>query len=268
MVTAVHSTGDHSGIRSAAYAQQNGFTYRFDWGLDGLRSLAPVVSVVVIVDVLRFTSAVSAAIESGSVVLPYPWSHTEAGAYAAERHALLAGRREDSGPSLSPTDLLSMSPGTRLVLPSPNGATLAFAARELATVRVLAGCLRNATATARHAHRISRGDPIAIIAGGERWGDPSGQIRPAFEDLVGAGAILAALDPSGAVAAPRCSPEASAARAAYQFARPRLFEHLSASASGRELLDRGWGDDVATASAHDVTDLAAELINDEFVPVR
>jgi len=265
MVTAVHGT---SGVRAAGYAQQNGFAYRFDWGLDGLRSLAPVVSVVVIVDVLRFTSAVSAAIETGSVVLPYPLSSSEAASFAAQRSAVLAGRREDGGPSLSPTDLLTMSAGTRLVLPSPNGATLAYAARQLGKVRVLAGCLRNATATARHALRISGGDPVAVIAGGERWGDMSGPIRPAFEDLVGAGAILTALDPSGAVAAPRCSPEASAARAAFQFARPRLFEHLSMSASGRELLDLGWEDDVATASAHDVTDLAAELINDEFVPVR
>lgn len=257
-----------SGVRAAGYAQQDGFAYRFDWGLDGLRSLAPVVSVVVVVDVLRFTSAVSAAIESGSVVLPYPWSGDDAGSYAAQRGAVVAGQREDGGPSLSPTDLLTMAAGTRLVLPSPNGATLTFAAREFGQVRVLAGCLRNATATARHALRISRGGPIAVVAGGERWGESAGSVRPAFEDLVGAGAILAALDPSGSVAAPRCSPEASAARVAYQFARPRLFEHLSACASGRELLDLGWDDDVATSAAHDVTDLAAELIGDEFVAVR
>ena len=47
--------------------QQHGFAYRFDWGMEGLRSLAPMVDVVIVVDVLRFSSAVCAAVEGGSV---------------------------------------------------------------------------------------------------------------------------------------------------------------------------------------------------------
>ena len=46
--------------------EQDGFAYRFDWGPDGLAALAPAAAVVVIVDVLRFTSAVSAAVEAGA----------------------------------------------------------------------------------------------------------------------------------------------------------------------------------------------------------
>jgi 2-phosphosulfolactate phosphatase len=253
-----------SGVRDAHVMHQEAFTYRFDWGLDGLGALAPGTAVVVIVDVLRFTSAVSAAVEGGSVVLPFPWRGDGAEAYAREHGALLAGDREDGGPSLSPTDLLSLATGTRLVLPSPNGSALSFAARDLGASRVFAACLRNASAVARAARRAAAGAPIAVIAAGEHWGDATGPLRPAVEDLIGAGAVLAALDPSGAVGDPRCSPEAAAARATFLAARPRLFEALCASGSGRELLERGWEDDVAASAALDVTAVVPELIGDEF----
>ncbi len=248
--------------------EQSGYAFRFDWGLDGLRSLAPHADVVIVVDVLRFTSAVSAAVEGGSTVLPYPWARDKAVQFASERNAVLAGLREDGGPSLSPTDLLTMPAGTRLVLPSPNGAALSFSASDLGARRVLAGCLRNATATARRAvSAIDRHGVIAVIAAGERWQTPDGPLRPALEDMLGAGAILAALDPSAAVAAPRCSPEALAARAAFLHSRARLFDTLAGSCSGRELIARGWEDDVAASAAHDVTDLAAELVDGQFVAV-
>jgi 2-phosphosulfolactate phosphatase len=246
---------------------QTEFAYRFDWGLDGLRALAPGADVVIIVDVLRFTSAVSAALEGGSAVLPYPWlDDPNAAAFAREHEAVLAGRREDGGPSLSPTDLLTMPPNTRLVLRSPNGATLAFGAREAGAQRVLAGCLRNATATAEYARTRPDARSIAVIAAGERW--EHGPLRPAVEDLIGAGAILSTLDPSGAIGGACCSPEARAARAAFLDARPRLFEVLSDSTSGRELIARGWEDDVATSAAHDVTTVVAELVDNAFVPTR
>ena len=77
--------------------------------------------------------------------------------------------------------------------------------------------------------------------------------------------MLAALDPSAAISAPRCSPEAAAARAAFVAARPLLVEQLLASVSGRELVARGWDDDVHTCAALDVTDLAAQLVDGEFV---
>lgn len=251
--------------RSAVFADQAGFDYRFDWGPNGLRTHAPHATVVVIVDVLRFTSAVSAAIDAGATVLPYRWENDGASDHAAAHDAVLAGSREHGGPSLSPTDLLGLDAGCRIVLPSPNGSALAFAARDHGAAHVLAGCLRNATATARAAQRLAAGGPIAVIAAGERWNGATGPLRPAVEDLLGAGAILAALDPSAAVSTPRCSPEAAAARAAFVAARPLLHEALRDSASGRELLDRGWDDDVAVSAAHDASPHAALLVDDAFV---
>src|ERR1700712_1919176 len=96
---------DRSGTRTPELVDQGGFAYRFDWGPNGLRTLAPGAEVVVIVDVLRFTTAVCAAVESGATVLPYRWADGGAEAYAADHDAALAGRREDGSPSLSPTDL-------------------------------------------------------------------------------------------------------------------------------------------------------------------
>ncbi len=241
---------------------QDGFAYRSDWGAEGLAVLAPHSAVVVIVDVLRFSTAVCCALESGATVLPYRWNDDGAAAYALANDAVLAGRRENGEISLSPTDLLTVAAGLRIVLPSPNGSTLAFTARELGVPHVLAGSIRNARATAGAARRLAGDEPISVISAGERWG--SGQLRPAVEDQLGAGAVLAALDPSGAVSAPGCSPEAAAARSAFVAARPRLYETLTSCASGRELIARGWEDDIAAAAAHDVSPIACQLIANEF----
>ena len=261
------TNGGSGGARAAHHTGQAPHAYRFDWGLAGLHALVPHADIVIIVDVLRFTSAVSAALEAGGSVLPHPWNHDNATAFAAERGAVLAGRREDGGPSLSPTDLLTMAAGTRVVLPSPNGSALTCAAVEHGARRVLAGCLRNATATAAFARRnVGLRGVIAVVAAGERWDAADGPLRMAVEDLLGAGAILAALDPSGAVGSPCSSPEARAARAAFSDARPQLYEHLRRCASGLELAERGWDDDVATSSALDVTNIVAELVDGIFRP--
>ena len=251
------------------FAAQRDDRYRFDWGAESLEAVGADAAVVVIVDVLRFTTAVCCALEAGGTVLPFPWDHPDAAAYAAEHGAVLAGLREHGGPSLSPTDLLTSREGQRLVLPSPNGSFLSVTARSLGVPFVLAGCLRNATATARAATELSAGGPIAVIASGERWpaADGSkGPLRPSVEDLLGAGAVLAALDPAAAQTAPRCSPEAAAARAAFVAARPRLYDALTRSSSGRELIGRGWEDDVATSAAHDVSEVVCLLEGPAYIP--
>ncbi|MFM2072611.1 MAG: hypothetical protein RLZZ623_2874, partial [Actinomycetota bacterium] len=40
---------------------------------------------------------------------------------------------------------------------------------------------------------------------------------------------------------------------------------LAESSSGRELIDRGWHDDVVTSAALDVTDRAARLVDGAFI---
>ena len=243
------------------------FAYRLAWGHDGLVALAPHCDVIVIVDVLRFTSAVSAAVEAGAAVDPFPWGDLRAAEHAERVGAAVAGRRAPGRPSLSPTDMLRRSPGERIVLPSPNGAALAVEAAERSVPFVLAGCFRNATATARRAAMLAHDGVIGVVAAGERWHGPDGPLRPAVEDLLGAGAVLHALDPSGSIATPCCDPEARAARASFLDARPLLSQVLAATATGRELVARGDGDDVDTSAMLDVTELAAQLIDGSFVGV-
>ncbi|MFT3854301.1 MAG: 2-phosphosulfolactate phosphatase [Ilumatobacteraceae bacterium] len=257
---------ERTGGREVVDAGQDGFAYRFDWGPNGLRALAPAAEVVVLVDVLRFTTAVCAALEAGATVLPYRWADDGAAEFATANGAVLAGLRERGEPSLSPADLLSLAPGTRLVLPSPNGAALAVAAAEHGARHVLAGCLRNATAVATAAAALAGGGPIAVIAAGERWHGATGPLRPCVEDLLGAGAVLAALDPAAAISHPGCSPDAAAARAAFVAARPRLAATLAGSASGLELTRWGWADDVAVAAEHDATAVVPRLTPAGFVP--
>lgn len=253
-----------AGNCAASPFDQAGYRARFDWGPNGLRTLAPLASVVVIVDVLRFTSAVSVATTRGGIVFPYRWADERGPAYAAERDAALAGRRELGEWSLSPAGLAGLPAGTRLVLPSPNGSALSFAARDHGAGHVLAGCLRNATATATYAV-AQAGDSgvVAVIAAGERWRNHTGPVRPAVEDLLGAGAVL---DGVASLLGPAAlSPEASAARAAFVDARPVIGERIARCGSGVELAGRGWHDDLAACSDVDCCELAAELVGESFV---
>ena len=252
------------------------FDLQFEWGPNGLEQLGPGAAGIVIVDVLRFTTAVSVAVDRGATVLPYRWADDGAETYAAQHNALLAG----SGPedpegarwSLSPMDLARLRAGTRLVLPSPNGSELAYAARGHAPhAAVLAGCLRNASAVAREVAACLHAGPIAVIAAGERWADPgpprdgAAALRPAVEDMLGAGAILRALRVLTGTAPDRVSPEARAAMAAFDEARDDLREWLLASASGRELVGRGRREDVVAAAALDVEAVAPVLVGAAFV---
>jgi len=247
--------------------EQDGFDLQFEWGPNGLRELGPGAAAIVIVDVLRFTTAVSVAVGRGAQVLPYGSDEGRAETFAAQHNALLASTgRDDHGWSLSPSDLATIRPGTRLVLPSPNGSCVAFAARQLAPgAVVLAGCLRNASAVAREAALRTRGGPVVVIAAGERWPGEAWALRPCVEDLLGAGAVLRALRVLTGIAPDRISPEARVPMAAFDDARDDLREWLLASGSGRELVARGWGDDVEAAAPLDVDAVPPVLVGAAFV---
>lgn len=118
---------------------------------------------------------------------------------------------------------------------------------------VLAECLRNAAAIARTAHRLARGGPIGLVPAGERWELPGEPLRPALEDIIGAGAIAGILP--GAF-----SPEAELAAAQFSAARSHgLRGVLAASASGRELAGDGFAADIVLAAAHDASEHAPRL---------
>jgi 2-phosphosulfolactate phosphatase len=226
------------------------FEVRCEWGLQGLRALAPISDVVVIVDVLSFTTAIDIATGRGGVILPYPLKAQSAADYASSVDANLASRDHRSGFSLSPASLRDLPAGYRLVLPSPNGAALSFAADH---PMVLAACLRNAAAVGQTAARL--GTTVAVIPAGEMW--TNGELRPSLEDWVGAGAVIAALSGSR-------SPEACLAAAGFDHFRHCLSQALRQSSSGKELIGRGSALDVELAAELNVSTNVARLVDRAF----
>ena len=219
---------------------------RCEWGPVGVEELAPQSDVVIIVDVLSFSTCVDVAVANGAAVYPYRRHDAAAQEYAASLGAILAApRRAQAGYTLSPASLRAIPAGTRLVLPSPNGSTLTLATGAVPT---LAGCLRNAAAVARAAARLGR--RIRVVPAGERW--PDGSLRPALEDLIGAGAIIAHLP------GPR-SPEAEWAAATFAHFQPALLATLQRCSSGKELIGQGFAADVALAADLDCSRAAPLL---------
>lgn len=226
-----------------------------EWGLSGVQALFDRADAFVIVDVLSFSTCVDVACSGGALVFPFPIHDREAAeAEAVRRNAELAGKRSDKTArfSLSAPSLQAIPDGTRLVLPSPNGSHLSFAAKKKP---VFAGCLRNAAAIAQKAMTVVGDGTLAVIPAGERWKD--GSLRPAIEDLIGAGAIISEL--SGSV-----SPEAMVARDAYYSARSDMFNRLMGSVSGIELCERGFPQDVEIAAALNASSCAPILREDAY----
>lgn len=246
--------------------QQARWGVRFEWGLTGATAVGRRDACLVVVDVLSFTTAVTVAVSAGTRVIPCRWRDDTATLLAADRRATLAVRRADTTAaspwSLSPAALRRAPFTPRLVLPSPNGSTIAATAPGSP---VLAGCLRNATAVAHWLRLRGWGTverPVVVIGAGERW--PDNSLRPAVEDLIGAGAIIDAL--RHRQAGP-LSPEATAAGAAYRGSGD-VAALLADCASGRELAAGGYADDVAVAAEVDACGTVPVLVDGAFTAAR
>jgi 2-phosphosulfolactate phosphatase len=208
-----------------------------EWGRAGA---AQPADVAIIVDVMSFSTCVAIAAERGARIFPFWGRREDAEALArAVGASLAASTRDKTSLSLAPSSLTAMRPGESLVLASPNGSRCSLAAKAK---DVLCGSLRNAAAVARAA--AGAGETILVAPAGELWSD--GALRVAFEDLMGAGAIISCLGGD-------MTPEARAAAAAFERALPDLEDQLFACASGRELVGRGFPEDVALAAALNVS---------------
>ncbi len=234
------------------YFDQSEYAVRFEWGLSGVEALAATSDVVVIVDVLSFTTCVDIVVGRGGFVLPYLGDLADLAAFAEANEAIFADprRKHQPGFSLAPSSLTTIPKGTRFVLPSPNGSILSLSTGDAIT---LAGCLRNAQAVAAKASQL--GTRISVIAAGERW--HGGLLRPAIEVLLGAGAIITHLTGQR-------SPEAETAVAAFKHAQPNLLDTLNRCGSGKELIDRGFAEDVHLAAQLNVSRTAPLLVEGTY----
>ncbi|MBK1786376.1 2-phosphosulfolactate phosphatase [Prauserella cavernicola] len=214
--------------------EQPGHDVRLEWGAEGVAALAPGCAVLVVVDVLSFSTRVDLALARGERIRPVRW--------------------------LSPEPAC----GDAMPLSSPNGATLSMAASDTG-LEVLAACLRNARAVARRAVALAAGKPVGVVPCGERWGvvlgpEPgsTGPLRPCVEDHLGAGAMVAALLELGAGSP---SPEATLAELTWRSAGAEVAALVTGSASGRELVEHGRAEFVAHAVAADASTVAPRLVN-------
>jgi len=231
---------------------QSGFQVRFEWAEEAIDICSAGIEVVIVVDVFSFCTSVDIAVAKGAEVLPFTWGQGDAAGFAAECCAILAGRSGEMDKyTLRPSSLLEIPAGTRLVLPSPNGSALSFRAAALGKT-VVAACLRNASAVGKWA-KSKNG--VLVVAAGERW--PNGMLRPCYEDLIGAGAVIDALGLP-------CSPEAEAARAAFCAGKEDLCERLLACGSGRELVEREFTTDIELAAALNSSDAVPILKDGAF----
>ncbi len=229
---------------------QEGHRVRLVWGRRGAREAAGRGDALVIVDVLSFSTATVTAGARGGTVIPCARTddkHALAAEYDAEIAVPRHGVPEHGRFSLSPASHLAASATTRVVLPSPNGATCSRYGAGVPALFV--GALVNATATADRV-RNHRG-PVTVIACGERWKDDD-TIRFALEDYLGAGAILHALElPADS---PDLSPEARACAAAFRAQRDEVPNLIRDCAGGRELREIGFPEDPEHAGKLDAYD--------------
>lgn len=279
LAVSVNSNGGRPRCREAVMIasmgdqfHQAGFGVRFEWGPAGAEHLAPHVACLVLVDVLSFTTSVTVAVEAGTHVHPYHWHDDTAAVFAEQIDARLAVERPKTADqnaeamaspwSLSPAALRQAPFTPRLVLPSPNGSAIA-ASTDHATV--VAGSLRNAKTVGQWLAAQNYGtvdSPVGVVAAGERW--PDGSLRPALEDMLGAGAVLSALTGESRET---CSPEAAVAVAAFA-ATSDVEAAVTASSSGGELIAEGFAEDVAIATQLDNSAVIPVLIEGAFTPVN
>lgn len=234
---------------------QHEYQVRCEWGSQGISTLGSISDIIIVIDVLSFSTSVDIALSRGASVIPAGPDQEAALALANQQEATLAQDKSSGGFSLSPQSLQNIPASTRLVLPSPNGAHLSQTGAW--HPHLLTACLRNAARVAQYVRE--NGKTLALVPAGERWED--GSLRPCWEDWIGAGAIAAHLAQYF-----RLSPETENALAAYLAVQNRLAQQMEHCSSGRELQEKGLATDLALASALNSSNTVPRLVEGVFVP--
>ncbi|MGB2840404.1 MAG: 2-phosphosulfolactate phosphatase [Actinomycetes bacterium] len=224
-----------------------------EWGPQGLRLLSETCECVVIVDVFSFSTSVAVAVARGAAVWPHSGAERAEELARAIGATLVRGRNMREGRTLSPASLLAVEEGERLIMPSDNGSVISHAAL-MSGLTVVAGSMRNATAVAQWL--TGRFSTVGLVPAGEEW--PDGAMRVCYEDLIGAGAIAAAI--ADRVGESQMSPDVRAAAAAF-----RSRASLADAPTGRDLLERGFAEDVRLAEEVDVDQVVPVLRDGRYV---
>lgn len=226
---------------------------QLEWGPQGLRMLSETCECVVIVDVFSFSTSVTVAVGRGAAVWPHSGHERAEELAKAIGATLVRGRNMREGRTLSPASLLEIDEGERLIMPSDNGSVISHAAL-MSGLTVVAGAMRNAGAVARWV--TGRFATVGLVPVGEQW--PDGGMRVCYEDLVGAGAIAARMRDHATDLT--MSPDVTAAAAAFD-----TRSSLAEVPSGRDLVERGFADDVRLAEEVDADMVVPVLKNGRYV---
>jgi 2-phosphosulfolactate phosphatase len=222
---------------------------------------------VVIVDVLRATSTIVFAVSQGARVMSLA---DEADALAQGQRlgakAILVGERMGQplpgfhcNNSVAELSTLALR-GRVVVLTTTNGTQAVAAVR--AAKRTFAGALTNAPALGRYlCRRGSLVRDVAIVCAGRSTS------ALATEDLLGAGAVVAAIESSSTRSAPWLADGARMARDLFRRARSVRAAVRDADAA-TELLERGGAADVDAAAAHGSSDAVPILRGGVFARAR
>jgi 2-phosphosulfolactate phosphatase len=236
---------------------------RLAWGWRGAQTAAERGDILVVIDTLRFSTAAATAVHHGALIYPCTVDEAQANALAERVGGEVAWhsarpRQPSLAPTrftLSPRSFLGIAPGTRVVLPSPNGSTCCRYGSQ--TPALFVGALVNAQAVAREVSRLLAASPqltVTVLPCGERWHVPheEGILRFALEDYLGAGAILSSLQFTRTI-------EAQACAATFTALRDDLEAALWECESGQELRSKGLREDVRDAAQLDKYDTAPVL---------
>ncbi|MEO4052933.1 2-phosphosulfolactate phosphatase [Solibacillus sp. CAU 1738] len=238
-----------------------------EWGLRGAREAAERGDIIIIVDVLSFSSTVVTALSHGAVIYPYP-PHLNGKQFAEQIDAeFILGRAEAAKlnkPTLSPISYSQEHANKKYVLSSLNGAMCTWAVSKVPAL--LIGSLLNASSVSSVVNqlRMQLNANITVVPCGEQWNDVrenENSLRPSIEDYLGAGAILSKLDGEK-------SPESDVCIGAFQHAKQKISEIIWECESGRELRNRGYEEDVRHCSRLDVFQTIPLLKSDHFVSVQ
>ena len=137
------TTADFGHAPGVGIWEQSGYDVRLDWGGEGVAALGRECAVLVVVDVLSFNTTTDLVVGRGGRVLPVRWRDARSGAGEGDGAVIAGEAASPSGPHLNgnPAGDDAGAP-----LPQRRDAVRPAAAHG---ARVLAGCLRNASAVAR-----------------------------------------------------------------------------------------------------------------------
>lgn len=251
---------------------ENASLITLDWGVDGVRFALKKHDIVVIVDTLRFSTAVTTAVANGFTIYPVA-DQQEGRDLASSIGAEMSGKPGKAKYTISPHSYLNIPTGSsrKVVLYSPNGATCAALAQDDDIVYI--GCFLNARAVSGLLHEVARSGQrdITIVAAGEQRAVDSGErivydkaaAYPVFaiEDYLASGAIISSTNF-------RRSAEADLCAMTFNAAQDRIEDLLAGSFSGRYLIENDLKEDINHAVRRDMYDIVPVVRHGKIVRSR